>query len=229
MMKCLWCLQEVSLTLTWSSILNPPGNIPICHECETNLAYLPIDGCTSCNRETTADVCDDCKRWQQFYNGKDPLCQNISIFQYNDFLQEVIAKWKYRGDYILGELFRKAVKDRYVRGLRAQIPRDAVILPIPLSAERKRERAFNQASQLASFLPGEKVSTMTRTHGEKQSKKSRFARMHAQNPFILTKNIHNAVVLVDDIYTTGSTLRQAATVLESAGSPAVYALTLARG
>src|SRR5699024_3835620 len=140
----------------------------------------------------------------------DPLLRNISVYQYNVFLQEVIAKWKYRGDYILGNLFRKAIQERYLQQMKSILPKDAVILPIPLSTVRMQERAFNQAEQLAYFIPGKKILSMERKHGEKQSKKYRLSRMYAKNPFNLEKKVHNADVVFYDIYTTGSTLRQAA-------------------
>src|SRR5699024_12275020 len=131
--------------------------------------------------------------------------------------------------YRLGNLLRKASQGRYLQQMKSILPKDAVILQIPRSTVRMQERAFNQAEQLADFIPRKKILSMEREHGEKQSKKSRLSRMYAKNPFNLEKKVHNAVVLVDDIYTTGSTLRQAAKLLQDAGSPAVYALTLVRG
>jgi len=49
------------------------------------------------------------------------------------------------------------------------------------------------------------------------------------NPFNLVKSLNNPVLLVDDIYTTGRTLRHAAQLLKEAGCQEVYALTLCRG
>src|SRR5699024_12531826 len=121
-----------------------------------------------------------------------------------------IAKWKYRGDYILGNLFRKAIQERYLQQMKSILPKDAVILPIPLSTVRMQERAFNQAEQLADFIPGTKTLSMERKHSEKQSKQSRLTSMYAKNPFNLEKKVHNDDVLVDDIYTKRNTLRQAA-------------------
>lgn len=229
MTKCLWCAGEVNFDISWTTILNPPSDALLCKLCKSQLVYIEGEVCLTCNRLSTLDVCYDCEQWQRFYDGNDPLLQNISVFQYNVFLQDIIAKWKYRGDYILGNLFRKAIQEKYIQQMKSIMPKDTVILPIPLSTERMQERAFNQAEQLAEFIPETKISSMIRKHGEKQSKKSRLSRMYAKNPFNLEKKVHNAVVLVDDIYTTGSTLRQAAKLLQDAGSPAVYALTLARG
>lgn len=69
-----------------------------------------------------------------------------------------------------------------------------------------------------------------RTHSEKQSKKSRYERIHAQQVFqVCSEEVQGKrILLLDDIYTTGSTLRQAAKVLKSAGAIEVKSLTLAR-
>src|SRR5690606_12881635 len=98
-----------------------------------------------------------------------------------------------------------------------------------LSKERLMERGFKQAKMLADFLPIEMVEPLSRVHGEKQSKKTRQERMIAENPFFIKETINKKVILVDDIYTTGTTLRHAATLLKEHGCPEVYSLTLIRG
>lgn len=68
----------------------------------------------------------------------------------------------------------------------------------------------------------------SRMFSEKQAKKSRFERIMMKNPFKQTEPFNKPVVLVDDIYTTGRTLRHAAQLLTENGCPEVYALTLCR-
>jgi len=95
--------------------------------------------------------------------------------------------------------------------------------------ERLQERGFNQAEVLAAFLPIENRSLLTRIHSEKQSKMTRSERISTKNPFEIVGHINKKVILVDDIYTTGRTLRHAATLLKEHGCPQVYAYTLIRG
>src|SRR5699024_12808460 len=99
-------------------------------------------------------------------------------------------------------LFRKAIQERYLQQMKSILPKDAVILPIPLSTVRMQERAFNQAEQSADFIPGKKILSMERKHGETQSKQSRLSRQYAKKPFTLEKTIHNAVMVADEIDTT---------------------------
>src|SRR5699024_2348874 len=120
----------------------------------------------------------------------------------------------------LGNIFKESFKVAF----KARFPNECVVVPIPLSNERMCSRAFNQADMLATFLPAEKEYVLTRTNTEKQSKKTRIERLTSTNPFKIKK----PVILVDDIYTTGTTLRHAAIILKSNGCPEVYAYTLIR-
>src|SRR5690625_1097913 len=84
-------------------------------------------------------------------------------------------------------------------------------------------------SLFSACLPAENKDILTRIHSEKQSKKTRSERLSADNPFVAAKKVNKPVILVDDIYTTGTTLRHAATLLKEQGCPEVYAYTLIRG
>ncbi len=226
-MHCLWCMEELQLNLSWTNFLTLMKPAGICEACRANLQLLEGSRCIKCSRETEAELCKDCEWWMN-QDGGDPLIKNHSIFHYNPFMQELIVKWKYRGDYMLGEIF----KSYFYTGFIAQfkpIMKDALILPIPLSMERLGERGFNQAEALARFLPKEPHLLLTRKHGEKQSKKTRYDRMMTKNPFFLQETIKKPVILVDDIYTTGMTLRHAASALKESGCQEIYAYTLIRG
>lgn len=141
-------------------------------------------------------------------------------------IQTILAQWKYRGDYELGSIFKPMVQSIFKR--RIKISDSTLILPIPLSKERLHERAFNQATMIATWIGPPTESVLEREHHEKQAKKSRHDRISSINPFILTKAINKPVLLVDDIYTTGTTLRHVSTLLKQNGCPRVDAFTLIR-
>src|SRR5699024_12476772 len=100
--------------------------------------------------------------------------------------------------------------------------KQAVVIPIPLSAERTIERGFNQADMLAHFVKAPERNILTRLHTEKQSKNGRAGRIFAKNPFKLLERVNKPVLLIDDIYTTGTTLRHAAQIIFKHGSPGAY-------
>ena len=228
MKHCLWCNSLITLEINWSTLFFPPVRPVICENCSLKLIRLPEVKCDVCSRASDTAVCHDCMHWKTFYNGKDPLTKNCSVYAYNEFIQEMISKWKYRGDFILAEIFRSAILECYQQQLIPKI-NNPVILPIPLSEERLHERAYNQAVQLASFLNHPILEhKLIRINSEKQSKKSRIQRMSTANPFVLQEPVKQTAILVDDIYTTGRTLRHAAELLKHSGCPDVYALTLVR-
>lgn len=227
MKRCLYCQEAIYLRVTWNNVvqLNSPSSL--CELCEEKLEWIEGKRCVVCSRESPANCCYDCKRWSEFYNGKDPLIRNYSLFTYNDFMKELITTWKYRGDYVLGTIFQDVFKQQYKKNY-SSIMKQAIVLPIPLSEERLLERCFNQAAMLGQFISNDVQTGLSRTFSEKQAKKSRFERITMKNPFKQTERLNKPVVLVDDIYTTGRTLRHAAQLLTENGCPEVYSLTLCR-
>ncbi|MEH7444574.1 ComF family protein [Bacillus sp. JJ1122] len=171
------------------------------------------------------NVCLDCKRWEDDDKWSGSLDKNISMFSYDNFTKEVIAKFKFRGDYILAELFASAFRKAL---LAFQYD---YIVPIPLSEERLYERGFNQAEAIIRTAGCQPTHLLSRIHTEKQSKKSRHERIHLEQVFKAETHLDlrgKTILLVDDIYTTGSTLRHAAKLLKDHGAAKVYSLTLAR-
>lgn len=144
-------------------------------------------------------------------------------------MKDVLSTFKFRGDAALVTIFKQTFVGSYKKHLSSQ-QFDAVV-PIPLSNERLYERGFNQAKLLANFLPLPQLEALQRTHHEKQSKKSRHERLQAahvfsvDNPSIIE---NKRILLVDDIYTTGSTIRHAAKQLIQNGASHVSSLTLIR-
>ena len=199
----------------------------LCSECKQGLEWINGNRCDRCSRNTIEKRCPDCQWWEK-QEEIDSLLFNYSIFSYNALMKEIIAKWKYRGDYYVGYVFENYVKEAF-RKKYSFLKKNGLVVPIPLSEERLLDRGFNQAKMIADFLPIETKEILTRLHGEKQSKKSRKERITTENPFFIRETINKPVLLVDDIYTTGTTLRHAARLLKEHGCPNVYALTLVRG
>jgi len=226
-MNCLWCDQEIILEMSWTNLVILPKPKQLCERCESGLKLLTDERCERCSRITNEKTCSDCEWWAS-QKESDPLVFNYSVFTYNKQMQAMIAKWKYRGDFILADAFKQQFIDSFQKKF-SMLMEDILIIPIPLSAERLQERGFNQAKVLADFLPIKNEEMITRIHSEKQSKMTRSERISTNNPFKIYEKINKKVILVDDIYTTGRTLRHAATLLKESGCPEVYAYTLIRG
>ncbi|GAB4072954.1 comF operon protein ComFC [Barrientosiimonas marina] len=227
-MHCLWCDAAIIPSVSWETLIFLSEPSELCPSCEETLAFLQGERCSKCSRLSKTDPCPDCREWDKGVNAEDPLVWNHSVFTYNEAMKAMMARWKYRGDYCLGRAFRKYYRQEFGETF-SFLPKETSVVPIPLSDERLQERGFNQAEMLASFVPLATRDILTRTHRDKQAKKTRQERLEADNPFNLTERIENPVILADDIYTTGTTLRNAASVLKKQGCPAVYAYTLIRG
>lgn len=222
-MNCLICDHQIEAEMTWTTLFNLKHQPPICLTCTNQFAKIGTPTCTYCGRDDQ-QTCTDCTRWQK----RDLMTMNRSVYRYNEFLKETIARFKYRGDYALAEAFAKVFIDG-VKNCFPTLPDETKLVPIPLSEARLKSRAFNQAEALARLLPYQTVFLLKRMTGEKQAKKNRQARLAMENPFELNaETVPESVIIIDDIYTTGTTIHHAAKVLKDAGCKKIVSFTLAR-
>lgn len=161
-------------------------------------------------------------------------------------MKEWLAEWKYGGDERwakpMAQMLDLAFQQTYgnVSGKRAPID---LISPVPLSTGRLQERGFNQAELLAQFVAkrqGIRYAPLLQRikDTERQSQKSRRERISSlHGAFALTpaggELLQRSegkwhILLIDDVYTTGTTLDECAKTLQAATSCRVAALTWAR-
>lgn len=230
-MRCLFCHEPFIEKPSWQRLFMLEAPSVICERCEEKLEPLSGVRCVRCSRPLTAtnsEKCVDCIRWDERLKG-DVLERNVSLYRYNAALKEWLATFKYRGDAEIATFFAEKLFAQYIRHFRSYFP-----VEIPLSRERLSARGFNQSVLLMKGW-AEETNVLLRRDGKKQSKRTRSERLaqFSENPFhineekaatIRGKNI----VLIDDIYTTGTTVRQAALVLKRHGATHVASLTIAR-
>jgi ComF family protein len=131
-----------------------------------------------------------------------------------------------------------------IMAFKAQIPSGVLVIPVPLFAEKHRQRGFNQADLLSraalKHLNGWKPSSFELHTGNLRRLRSTVSqtgltshqrRKNVRGAFALSKP-HlvqgRSVLLIDDVYTTGTTLNECARVLRSAGAEGVWVATVAR-
>lgn len=200
--------------------------------------------CGVCGRY---EPCEDCRR-RQFTS----FIRNRSAVQYSEAMKQLLAVYKYNGNERMLPLLGEMLLHPY-RMHRQDLARDGDndgfdgITYVPISEQRIRERGFNQAQRLAEWL-GDKeqlpvISLLRRIrHTERQATKSRKERlMDLERAFVidpvglqqlarlpLARIRPLKLLLVDDVYTTGSTMLECSKTIRQQAKVDIYSLTWAR-
>ncbi|TLS50566.1 ComF family protein [Paenibacillus antri] len=220
----------------------------ICGACAAEVPWIEQVQCAACGR---GEPCPDCVRRETSF-----IVANRSAVQYTPFMKEWLARYKYRGSEKLAPMFGEMASYAYgkLRETWGDVARGVTVRTIltfvPLSERRLEERGFNQAETMARYVASRYrvpvVPVLVRTrHTEKQSYKSRRERLESlERAFALREDgaleLQRLlaegplrVVVVDDVYTTGSTMQRcgeaiASAAADGAGALRVYGLTWAR-
>lgn len=170
----------------------------------------------------------------------------ISIFSYkNAVTRKAISSLKYKNNKDIGKIFADLLYDIVLDELNEQNIfsnfNNPLLIPIPLSKKRLRERGFNQSELLAkemsfidngsSFTLATDVLYKVRNTPSQVSIKDRQKRLQNLRGCFSVKNpdkIKNRnIILIDDVTTTGATINEAKKTLLKAGAKKVIAFTIA--
>ncbi|WP_199800825.1 ComF family protein [Bacillus pumilus] len=227
-MICQICEAHFVASFTWKSLLLL-NHDRLCIACKHRLEKIQRPICPACGRAQSNDqLCQDCSRWKERLDSTTVLVKNRSVYAYNDLMKDVLSRFKFRGDTALAELFKQDVQAVFKRSFSIKEP---VLIPIPLSKERLNERGFNQSVILASLIGQPLLQPLVKIHQSKQSKKKKNERLDQKGMFQINQTdaiVQRDVILIDDIYTTGATIYDAARILKEAGAKSVSSFTLIR-
>ncbi|HEY7642677.1 MAG TPA: ComF family protein [Steroidobacteraceae bacterium] len=207
------------------------GDIDLCSECSADLPRND-PACAICAQplpagSAGADMCGECLR------DPPPFCRSFVPYRYAYPLDHLVRGLKFRNELacgrVLGELFGRSALAR-----REPLPQ--AIVPVPLAPRRYRARGYNQASELALAIrriTGAVVRTdvvIRRRETAEQAGLDRQARRrNVRGAFAAVAPLHaRSVAILDDVVTTGSTVRELAAVLQQAGAGQVAVWAIAR-
>lgn len=194
---------------------------------------VPDQICPRCGRfkdiatESTGGVlCRECRRQPS------PVSQMRAPMQYQEPLSRIIHRFKYEGYFALAGPLATLIIDGWPVWEHAP----DLILPIPLHPRRRRQRGYNQSELLARSLSRElgivlDTTALRRTrHTAPQVGLGPVERHdNVRGAFSAAAGVRDRhVLLIDDVLTTGATMRSAAETLLAAGATTVSAYCLAR-
>jgi len=204
----------------------------ICEECLKSIRYVKPPRCLKCGKhieDEAAEYCGDCEKRDHYFT------EGRALFHYKDVARS-IHRFKYKGRREYALVYGKEMAYYLGDYIRSWTPQ--ALIPIPLYRKKERRRGYNQATLLAQVLGAELgipvcsglVKRIRNTTPLKQlNPEERLNNL--KKAFILEENgvKLKRVIIVDDIYTTGSTLDAVAKLLKEWGVEEIFFVTLAIG
>jgi len=196
------------------------------------LAVLFPQKCLGCKKENEI-LCSDCLL--KINRPDTPHLNGIHIASnYQDaVLKKALWMLKYQGVKQLAKPLAELIKERIWKKLETE---NWLVVPVPLSKNKLRHRGYNQAEMIAGELSGDVRADIlfkkfhTKSQVEVKNKEERLANIvgsfEIKNPETIKGK---KIILIDDVFTTGATMREAKKVLKEAGAKKVVGVVVARG
>lgn len=210
------------------------GKRKICRECEKSVKLIREPKCQKCGKALNTDeriYCNDCK------NRKRHFEQGVAVFEHQGKLRESIYRFKYDNARFYAQYYAEETVKMY--GTLFRKWKIDAIVPVPVHKVRELKRGYNQALVFAEAvaervdIPVEKrLMIRTKNTVPQKELEGNMRYLNLQNAFAVDceriKGIQN-ILLVDDIFTTGSTVDACSAILKKAGAKKVYVLCISAG
>lgn len=194
-----------------------------CPECWSSLVPLAPPFCVKCGEPAPAieGLCGLCIKGEHIFD----FARSALLF--TKTLREIIHHLKY-ADRVslakpLGGILKQCLEREAFEG--------DLVVPVPLHRSRERARGFNQAERIAAGLGLPLATRLLRRRKNTPSQTGLTRNERKRNlagAFEVTGEVKGKLIIVDDVYTTGSTMNEIARTLKRAGAERVEVLTVAR-
>ncbi len=201
----------------------------VCEKCKTNLPFIKGKVCKRCGLpiNSMANYCDRCQRHQHSFD------RAVATFYYRDEIARCIKELKFENCRYFAKHLAKFMADTYIEN---NFDCD-VIVPVPMHINRLKERGFNHSELLAyhlsefvqipldtqSLVKCVNTKTQVKLNYEQRQKNLINSFKVVNRKAIKGKN----VLVVDDVFTTGSTMDNCAKALKSAGANKIFCISIA--
>ncbi|GBO52931.1 hypothetical protein APA_732 [Pseudanabaena sp. lw0831] len=214
----------------------------------TNSLWQP--NCPLCKRPADRILCKDCDRQIAAYQSPDflqkdyPITPEIPLYSwgiYDGALKRAIAACKYDQHPEIMEAIAEKIADTWKRSANTKKPslKKISVIPIPLHATKLKSRGFNQAELMArrfcnlTAMPCKPLllQRVKDTKAQMQTKSKQEREENLSKAFTVPSNRSSSqqdVILFDDIYTTGATIREAIATLAANNIKVKGVIVLAR-
>lgn len=218
-------------------IVEPRGALA-CTACYLKLKRIEEPRCKKCSKPIESEeneYCHDCEAKQHHY------IKGYALWVYDNTMKKSISDFKFHGRREYGDFYIDEITNRYGSWIKEIDP--DVLVPIPIHKSKRIQRGYNQADILAKGI-GAKLDIAVLSHLLYRDKKTLPQKLlndkerlrNLEKAFTYSKEesarflgkIHK-VMLVDDIYTTGSTIEACTNILLNNGIDEVYFISICIG
>lgn len=203
-----------------------------CKECRDIFVKVKPPFCMKCGKHVEEEIglfCFDCSRKPHYFE------KGMALYEYKS-VHDSVYMFKNRGRCEYADYYAEVLCADFAEQIR-EMEADALI-PIPLDDAKMRKRGYNQAGLLANAMSKlckipvrdgvllRNRQKMSQKHLDDMTRQNNVKKaFHIKENDVKLKNI----ILIDDVYTTGSTMDAAAQIFREHGAEKVYFLTLAIG
>lgn len=203
-------------------------------KCMAKLKYVSEPVCLRCGKPIESareEYCYDCQKRKHYFDS------GRAVWVYEQYMRQSIVWYKYKHCKEFSDFYASQMIQRFGGWMKSVYP-DAVI-PVPLNKKKLRIRGYNQAEPVAARIAQHigckmDVHTLVRSRYTAPQKDLGPAERFNNLKKAFTVDMKAAakyrrILLVDDIYTTGSTMDACAHQLKEAGVREVFFVTMCIG
>ncbi len=230
---CLELLYSKRCVACEKVLLKLEKEMGFCKDCAKKIRLVGNNYCMKCGaplNNAAKEFCISCMENNHIY------IQSKAIFRYEGDMKDAMYRFKYSNRRCYGKIFAKHGIKNYGSWIKSQ--NIEAIIPVPMYEPKKKRRGYNQAEVFANALSEElgipvfdkTVRRIEDTVAMKQLNSLKRKKNLLKSFTVAKKDVQfKKVLIVDDIYTTGTTMDEVAKALKTGGVEEVYGMCICIG